>query len=173
MEHASRKIVTRSPTRTVYILNLHGILPEPVECESNLERDFVLRASLHPLVSRITHQPFRLDLGNGHKYTPDFLISLAGTPCWVVEVKIKRKVSAYTETFRLAATQLRAHELGFLVATECEIQADRIHERAAHLLRYLKATCDKDECERVMRCAAEYPRGIPLSALTGLASVSP
>ena len=74
--HASptpaRKVVTRSPARTVRLLHLPGLFKAPVECESSLERDFVYRASLCPGVADIRHQPFQLTLASRAPLHPRF-----------------------------------------------------------------------------------------------------
>jgi hypothetical protein len=147
----ARKVVTRSPARTVRILNLNGILDVPVECESTLERDFVYRAALCPTVSRIRHQPFQLTLPSGQKYTPDFLVTHRSGQAAVVEVKLDSKVAEYCSTFDQAARQLHARGISFVVLTEHLIQRDRLHEDAALILRYRKTVVARDKLERVLK----------------------
>ena len=96
-------MVTRSPTKTVRILNLSGVLDSPVECESTLERDFVYRAVLCPGLLRLRHQPFALKLSTGRTYTPDFLVKHRDGRLTVIEVKPRRKVSKYRDVFDEAA----------------------------------------------------------------------
>lgn len=47
----ARAVVTRAPGRTVHLVNLPSIFGQSIECESSLERDFVLRAAGWPLQS--------------------------------------------------------------------------------------------------------------------------
>lgn len=127
----ARKVVTRAPGRTVRRINLPGIFDAPIECESSLERDFVLRAALCPSVAQLRHQPFHLALESGRRYTPDFLATSFSGTRWVVEVKQATRVSAYRSVFDEASAVLRERGFDFLVLTEEQIRSDRLHEQAA------------------------------------------
>ncbi|MCR5883728.1 Tn7 transposase TnsA N-terminal domain-containing protein [Rhizobacter sp. J219] len=162
----ARKVVTRSPARTVRILNLNGILDAPVECESTLERDFVYRAVLCSSVSRIRHQPFQLALTSGRKYTPDFLVTYRSGASTVVEVKLASKVAEYQEIFDQASRLLVARGISFVVLTESHIQRENQHRGAALILRYRKENIGRDKLERVTAALCDAGEGgIPMLEL--------
>lgn len=164
MEPSTRRVVTRSPGRTVRILNLRGLLSAPLECESSLERDFAIRAALHPAVVNITAQPFRLRLGE-KTYTPDFLVELEPGKRMVVEVKTRRKIPQYQPLFDAASEDLQRHDMHLLVADEHAIRAGGTHRRAAHILRFLKAAFAFADCERALVVAAAHPAGLSIEQL--------
>jgi hypothetical protein len=161
----ARKVVSRSPVRTVRRLNLPGIFDRPIECESSLERDFVLRAALCPSVCQLQHQPFRLELSSGRRYTPDFLVSYQSGARVVVEVKLNDRMDRYADVFADARSLLAARDIGFLVLTEVQIRSRRVHERAAMLLRYRKMHVDPSVRERVLTQLASHPGGLTLVTL--------
>lgn len=97
---AARKVVTRSPKRTVGLINCRWFQNQPIEHESRLEKHFVYRALLCPGLSKIQHQPFRLQLEkSGKYYTPDFLLFFTDGSHIVVEVKRSEKVKHAIERF--------------------------------------------------------------------------
>ena len=154
----ARKVVTRAPWRTVRLLNLPGLFPEPLECESSLERDFVYRAALCPSVACLRHQPLRLDLGDSQRYTPDFLVEYRDRSCCFVEVKPLEKVERNATTFDLASEALRGEENAtFVVLTEHDIRRDGAHKRAALILRYRKSVVDEAQRQRVIQVLRAAP----------------
>jgi hypothetical protein len=146
----AREVVSRSPTKTVRILNLNGVLDSPVECESTLERDFVYRAVLCPGLLRLRHQPFTLKLSTGRTYTPDFLVKHRDGRLTVIEVKPRRKVSKYRDVFDEASARLRADGIAFVVLDEEAIRAAKREKRAALVLRYRKTRPDIEAQQRVV-----------------------
>jgi len=54
-----RQVVTRSPKRTVGLVNCPWFQDRPIEHESRLEKHFVSRARLFPGLATIEHQPFK------------------------------------------------------------------------------------------------------------------
>ncbi len=146
----ARKVVTRSPAKTVRILNLAGIFDAPIECESKLERDFVYQAALCPSVCGLRHQPVKLTLKSGRTYTPDFLATHTCGHRTIVEVKLGAKVAANKPLFDEAAAQLHARDIDFLVLTEKAIRRRNLHERAALILRYRKSVPDEAAVIRVV-----------------------
>ena len=172
MRPSNRKVVTRSPSKTVRVLNLNGALPGPVECESTLERDFVLRAALHPAVVNIEHQPFQLDLPDGRSYTPDFLLHMRHDRCIVVEVKVKSRIQAYRSTFELATKYLHDRGYDFTVADDTLVRCDRTHRRAARILRYLKGGFAANGCQRVLQIANSTPSTVSIGTLIAAADIS-
>lgn len=159
MEPASRKVVKHAAPRTTRVLNLRGLLPRPVECESTLEDDFVSRAALCPVVVDIAHQPFKVTNPDGSQYTPDFLVILIDGTRVVVEVKVRRKIARYRALFEAVTPQLNAHGFSFLVVDETMLRADRAHWRVRKILRYLKAFFPEDQCSRVI--AAVLASAVP------------
>ena len=153
----ARKVVTRAPWRTVRLLNLRGIFPEPVECESSLERDFVHRIALCPSVVDVRHQPLRLDLPEGRFYTPDFLVVHCDGSTSVVEVKPASKVRRNAALFDLASQALRQQGQSFVVLTEREIRCANSHDQATFILRYRKSSIDAHDRHRVLSLFDEAP----------------
>ncbi len=165
MEESSRKVVTRAPGRTVRILNLRGVLPNPVEAESKLEADLVRQVALNQLTKAIVGQPYRLPV-SPEGYTPDYLVTTTGEARIVVEVKLASKIAKYATLFDAAAEYLQAHKHQFFVATEKTIRRDRLHERALLILRYAKGTYSEPEQQRALEAADFYKKGLALGTLT-------
>lgn len=161
----ARKVVTRSPVRTVRVLNLPGIFRTPIECESSLERDFVYRAALCPGITELRHQPFQLTLASGRRYTPDFLVMHADAWPTVIEVKLGSKLDEYGATFDEAAEQLRGKGARFVVLDEHAIREGQSHERAAVVLRYRKATIDPAIQSAALTCAQRHTQGVSMDEL--------
>ncbi len=161
----ARKVVSRSPAKTVRVLNLRGIWDSPVECESTLERDFVYRLALCPGVMRCKHQPFRLKLASGHIYTPDFLASHRDGTSTVVEVKPKEKVADYLRVFDEAKARLSERGFSFVVLTEERIRANKAHERASLILRYRKTEPDRQVLDRIRSVLQERDNTMSINAL--------
>jgi len=154
----ARKVVTRSPAKTVRVLNLAGIFDAPIECESKPERDFVYRAALCPSVCGLRHQPVKLTLKSGRMYTPDFLATHTCGHRTIVEVKLGAKVAANKPLFDEAAAQLHTRDIDFLVLTEKAIRRRNLHDRAALILRYRKSV--PDECASIRVIAALRNAGV-------------
>lgn len=161
----ARRVVTRSPAKTVRRLNMPGLFGAAIECESSLERDFVLRAALCPSVRTIRHQPFRLQLGPKKTYVPDFLITTASGRSLVVEVKLSTHVEKFRERFDQAMEELARRDVDFMVITELSIHAGRAHQRAARVLRYRKASIDEAIAGRITTVLEQHPAGISFDAL--------
>lgn len=171
MEKTTRKVVKRSPARTVVMLNFPGLLDHPVEAESSFEKDFICKAALCQGLTDLRHQPFKIRLRNGGYYTPDFLAVVDGAHC-VVEVKLRSKISKYHDTFDEAAQQLQTHGLRFYVVHEGSLRRGAVHVRAAHILRYGKAVYPAVACRRALDCMASSPLGIPIGVLRARADTS-
>lgn len=172
MKPSKRKVVTRAPARTVRIINLRGLLPNPVEAESSLEADYIRRAALKPETKSIVHQPFILPV-SPRGYTPDFLQTLeAATPKIIVEVKREKKIAEYADLFDRAAEYLAPKNFTLFVLSERTLRKKRIHERALLILRYAKANFPPAERMRITSLLGEYPEGLPMGTVVRKAKVS-
>lgn len=168
---SNRTIVTRSPSRTVRVINLPYLLPHAVEAESSLEARFIHRAAFLPGTREILHQPFSLPITE-RGYRPDFLHTIEQEKPVVVEVKPTKKLRKYEGTFDRAAELLARENYCFYVITEAELERDAIDERALLLRRYGKATFPAQECVRVSETLTEYSDGLPLGSLLRKTRVS-
>ena len=140
MKPATRRVVTRSPKRTVGRLNCRWFQPRPIEHESRLEKHFLLRAILFPYLASIEHQPFKLELsGPRQSYTPDFLLRFITGQHAVVEVKRSEKVKPSVQRFDEIARRLAERNLKFFVVHQGQIEGELRAQRAALLRRYATA----------------------------------
>ena len=130
-----RKIVTRSPHRRVGYVPCPWLQQDHVAYESLLEASFIRIALLCPNLQQLSHQPFRLELGELGTYTPDFLLKCYGFENLVVEVKPSAHIAKHAEKLRAASQILNEKGCQFLLCTELEIYADERAERAAQILR--------------------------------------
>lgn len=141
----ARQVVTRSPHRTVGRINrCSHFQKEPIDYESQLEKQFVLLAMLCPAIVRIEHQPFTLKL-DGPKfraYTPDFLVTFEDGTDAVIEIKPKSKVKKTFARFQVIAAVLAEKGLPFFVITDAEIKGHKRHESAELILRYVNWNID-------------------------------
>lgn len=173
MKPSTRKVVTRSPGRTVRIVNLPGLLPEPVEAESSYEAAFILRASLMPACKAIVSQPFKVP-ASPKDYTPDFLQTFVAAPLKpaVIEIKPEGKVIKYAEIFDCAAEFLGQRDYEFYVITDRELFKDGIDQRVRLIRRYAKASFPDTCWKRIAHVLGDYDRGLPLGTLLHKADVS-
>lgn len=96
-----RKVVTRSPHRSVGTIACSWIQDSVVEYESQLEKRFVHRLLLFHGLARITHQPFKLErdvAGKKLDYTPDFLVMLKNGNRGKKNVQAAQKFGALTSS---------------------------------------------------------------------------
>jgi hypothetical protein len=172
MEPSNRKIISRSPSRTVRIINLPGLLQAPVAAESSLEADYVHRAALVPKTSTLLAQPFRLPI-SPKGYTPDYLQTFSNSTLKaVIEIKIERKLADYKSLFDSAAAFLRDKGYTFYVVTEKVLHCQNVDLRTKQILRYAKAVFPQPDCEHVEQLLAEYPEGLPMGTLRRKARIS-
>jgi len=151
----ARKLVSAAPHRRVGIIPCPWFQPNPIEYESLLERDFVRVALLDPNVTEISHQPFKVDLGDRRSYTPDFLL-IGAKSRLIVEVKPEARARSPQTAHLLARAKDALHASGydFMVATERYIRSDKRHERAAVLLRHARSQIPHATLDAVMHIAA-------------------
>jgi hypothetical protein len=137
------------------MLYLTHLQEQPIECESTLERDFVLVAALFPGTHLIQHQPFRLELANERHYTPDFLVHFKDGSRAVVEVKPKVHIRKHAARLLDADERMRQSDnLLFFVIDESQITAERKHEHSRLIRRYGKSQCSQESCARVLSAMA-------------------
>lgn len=146
-----RKVVTRSPHRRVGYVSCPWFQGAQIQYESLLELSFVRIAMLCPTVRSIESQPFKLELGNGAFYTPDFLLECDQAQRVVVEVKPMAFVSKHRQKLLAAKHVLERHGFDFHLATDEEIHLDDRHDRAAVMLRYARSS----ESEALVRSSRE------------------
>lgn len=156
MEPSSRKVVKRSPARTVRLLNLPDLQSTAIECESALERDFVQVASVFYATRWIQHQPFKIELLKG-SYTPDFLVRFQDESAAVVEVKPSSRIEEHIEKLTDAAIEIRNAGWPFLVVDETRIQLEGMAKQARLIRRYAKASFPVTECVRAVDIVREVP----------------
>lgn len=173
MKPSTRKVVTRSPNRTVRIVNLPGLLPGPVQAESSFEAAFVLRAALMPACKTILGQPFKLP-ASPKDYTPDYLQTFVASQVKpaVVEIKPECKVRKYAEVFDRAASFLKEHGYEFYVITDRELFKDEIDQRVRLIRRYAKATIPDLYRKRTVHVLSDHDSGLPVGSLQRKAAVS-
>lgn len=165
MEHPIREVVTRSPKRTVGILNCRWFQSTAIHHESRLEKHFVLRAMLSPLVRSIQHQPFTLRLDGGRRYTPDFLLNLVDGTSAVVEVKRAERIAALRKRLDEITRHLAADGRTFFVVHQGQIEGQRRAERAALLRRYAVWQPREGVIEAVAAFVGKKPAGVSIGAV--------
>jgi hypothetical protein len=148
-----RKVVHRSPHRTVRLLHIPFLQATPVEAESALERDFVHVAALYPKCKSIDHQPFRIDLPSG-SYTPDFLLRFADQSACVVEVKPEKFVKGHYQKFHQAHAEFARRQIEFLVALDSHIHRLNRPANAQRIRRYGKGRINANEVEATITLLA-------------------
>ena len=165
--HPARAVVTRSPHRTVGVVHVPWLQPEPIEHESFLERRFVDLAIPCPAVAAIRHQAFRLDYidveGISRTYVPDFVLSLLGGGRIVVEVKPNVFVEKNRAKFDAVSGVLGHRGSPFYVLTDEHLPIDAAEESRTWR-RCARSTPDADIVARVTR-AAEADGGVTLDDL--------
>jgi TnsA endonuclease N terminal len=167
----ARQVVTRSPHRSVGLVNAGWLQQESIEWESPHEQRFIHCVLLLPNLVALKHQPFKIEYrdaaGRLHKYTPDFLVELKDGVRVVVEVKPTRFVDKYRTEFDAAASQLRDAGGQFYVLTEKQVQKDRA-KRARLWLKFARQGAADADTVPVLRRVAAAPDGIPYGELRDL-----
>lgn len=151
----TRKVVTRSPHREVGVVNASWLLDHDIEHESHLERRFIMIALSCPVLLDIEHQPFEIWLGpdKTHKYTPDFLITLADGSKVVIEVKPEVFLDEHRVRLDAARVHLSGMGYPFLVVSDKHIDAHGLSSRAILLMRYGRlfvSSTETLECRRIL-----------------------
>ena len=160
MKETTRKVVGRSPARTVRLINLPHLQSTPIEAESSLERDFVHMAALFPLTKKITHQPFKMTLEEGRHYTPDFLVDFHDGSHLVVEVKPESKQYKFLHLFDQVRRDLARRNVKFIVANDRMLRNEGREERALRIRRYGKSACPLGQTQRALDVLSKAPKGV-------------
>jgi len=174
MTLAARKVVTRSPKRTVGRINCRWFQDEPIEHESRLEKRFLLRSILYPSLAHIQHQPFRVSLGGREHYTPDFLLTFTNGDRCVVEVKRAEKVKELISRFDQIAQRLAEEQLRFFVIHNGQIEGQLRAHRAGLLRRYATMPLPASIHQAVQLLVEKHAKGIPIKTVmdhTGAKSI--
>lgn len=166
MEQTTRKVVDRSPARTVRLINLPHLQASHIEAESSLERDFVHMAALFPLTKKITHQPFKMALEEGRHYTPDFLVDFHDGSHLIIEVKPESKQHRFLHLFDQVRKNLARRNVRFIVANDRMLRNGDREERALRIRRYGKSACPPGEAQRALELLSKAPEGIQIGDLT-------
>jgi hypothetical protein len=158
----ARPIITRSPHRSVGIVNAPHLQEEPIHWESLRERSFIRLALTCVAIRHIHYQPFVIDYvdndGQSRKHTPDFLVTLRSGTRLVVEIKTTPYIAEHREKFHRSAAQMRNKGGWYYVVTEKELDTER-EERAEVWRRYARAPAPADEIERALQLVRENERG--------------
>lgn len=165
MTLAARKVVTRSPNRTVGRINCRWFQDEPIEHESRLEKRFLLRAILYPSLTHIQHQPFKLSLDGREHYTPDFLLTFSNGEQCVVEVKRAERIKELISRFDRIAKRLAEDRLPFFVIHNGQIEGQLRAYRAGLLRRYSTLPLPASIHQAVQLLVERHAKGVPLKAV--------
>lgn len=174
MNPPKRRVVTRSPKRTVGLFNCRWFQPQPIEHESRLEKHFLLRAILFPGLASVQHQPFKLELsGRGQSYTPDFLLRFTSGEHAVVEVKRSEKIKPLIARLDEVAQRLNERHLKFFVVHQGQIEGGLRAQRAALLRRYANLPVSIALRIAVNEALVAKPSGMHIGELRQRLNLSP
>lgn len=173
MTLAARKVVTRSPKRTVGRINCRWFQDEPIEHESRLEKRFLLRAILFPSLAHIQHQPFKLSLGGREHYTPDFLLTFSNGEQCVVEVKRAERIKELISRFDRIAQRLAEDQRRFFVIHNGQIEGQLRAHRAGLLRRYATMLLPSSILQAVQLLVEKHAKGVSIKTLMDQTGASP
>jgi hypothetical protein len=157
---SKRKVVTRSPHRSVGIMACSWVQDEGIEYESQLERRFLQQALLLPGLKRIRHQPFKIgytDSGREKHYTPDFLLDFEGGERVLVEVKPDVFVKKNTVIFDIAKSTLSDADIPFFVITDKLIDIKNKVNNASLILRYGRGSIPQEKTDHFYQYGSDSP----------------
>jgi hypothetical protein len=135
-----RKVVMRSPYRSVGLVACSWLQATPIEHESFLERRSIQRMLVTPGVTGIVSQPFQIGYGHDNEkfYTPDFLVHFGSKKSIVVEIKPERFVGKFAEMFDLVSAVLNDQKMSFHVITDTMIDIGDNPDDIELVLRYAR-----------------------------------
>jgi hypothetical protein len=171
----ARKVVHRSPHRSVGILACSWIQDHGIEYESQLERRFLQQTLVLPSIKRVIHQPFRLEYVEDERsltYVPDFYLLFRDGTKVVIEVKPRKFLQKHLHKLAEAQRLLEEHETPFLVLTEKEIDHGIKVSNASYLLRFARDSPNEQAKQRCLRILSTFPKGLRIDELTKEAAVT-
>jgi hypothetical protein len=161
-----RKVVTRSPYRSVGLVACNWLQAEPIEHESYLERRFIQRMLLTPGVTGIVSQPFRISYGESDEkfYTPDFLIRFQ-SKILVIEVKPEKFIDKFEKVFDTVTPILRERHMSFHVVTDRMIDVEDVPDYIDLLLRYARGSVPQADIDEILKIFSDRSITASLSDL--------
>ena len=137
--NSTRQVITRSPHKSVGIINCQHFQSQPIVYESQLERAFVQLCLLCPGVKRIIAQPFKVNLDpiKNRNYTPDYLVELDDGSFLIVEVKILKRIAKLEQRFNQINERLSSRGFPFMTADETQLYALDKEKHVKAILRYV------------------------------------
>ena len=171
----ARKVVHRSPHRSVGILACSWIQEHAIEYESQLERRFLQQALILPIIKRVMHQPFRLEYlleGKTHTYVPDFLVHFVDGTKAVIEIKPEKFLKGHRHKLEEAERILAEKDVPFLVITDAEIDDGVKAANASYLLRFARGSASVQAKERCLQALHVSNGALSLEHLILQAEVS-
>jgi hypothetical protein len=155
--NSTRQVITRSPHKSVGLINCQHFQSQPVVYESQLERALVQQCLLCPGVRRIVAQPFRVNLDPKKKrhYTPDYLVELDDGSFLVVEVKILRRIAKLEKRFNQINERLNSRGFSFMTADETQLYWMDKEKHVKEILRYVNWQVTPDLKKAVLQVLAE------------------
>ena len=163
-------VICKQPVRKIgrsarSITGYASLFREPVQFESALEHDFLVRVALTPSVVRVVSQPVRIPYTKPSTgpttYTPDFLVEyrLERGAIRKVLYEFKYRIDLWQHwdrlkpAFRAAIDWSRENGFEFRLVTERKIRDDAIWN-ALLLKRYLRVPDDPEITLRIRRTAS-------------------
>ncbi|MDO8713705.1 MAG: hypothetical protein Q7K13_04375 [Polynucleobacter sp.] len=137
--NSTRQVITRSPHKSVGVINCQYFQSQPIVYESQLERAFVQLSLLCPGVRRIIAQPFRVNLDPIKKkhYTPDYLVELDDGSFLIVEVKILKRIAKLERRLKQINERLSSRSFPFMTADETQLYSLDKEKHVKAILRYV------------------------------------
>ncbi|MFZ6845844.1 Tn7 transposase TnsA N-terminal domain-containing protein [Undibacterium sp. RuTC16W] len=168
-----RKVITRSPHRTVGLVSCGWLQKEVIEYESQLERRFIQRMLLTPGVKRIIDQPFTVTYGEekDKSYTPDFLVEFFSGRTLIIEVKPEVFVKKWIEIFDQVSSILTQRVLSFHVVTDRMIDQADLPVMIELLLRYARGSVPDQSVEAVQAALRSTAESLSIAAVMQMAQV--
>lgn len=148
----ARKVVTRSPHRSVGYVAGAGLGGTHAEHESGLEKTFVVLASVCSGVEGLEPQPFRMPWtdpeGKTRTYVPDYRVTFTDGTQVIVEVKPRKFVERHEALFEQATRHLASSGHSFFVITDDHLTRER-YEVAQLWRRYRRAELPAESVRHV------------------------
>ncbi|MDP1979393.1 TnsA endonuclease N-terminal domain-containing protein [Undibacterium sp.] len=168
-----RKVITRSPHRTVGLVACGWLQKEVIEYESQLERRFIQRMLLTPGVIRIIDQPFTVTYGEekDKSYTPDFLVEFSSGRTLIIEVKPEVFVNKSVEMFNKVSSILKQRTFSFHVVTDDMIDHADLPVKIELLLRYARGSVPDQAVQAVLGAMQSTTEPMSIATVMQMAQV--